>query len=95
MTLQVRNFLFFILSNSDCFLIFNFTSVGTDINLLMNASDPHTHSRNAYKTLADMQIGVLEGHENDKGIDDEYKEPIDWDKSMLDQVRIEIDSRGK
>ena len=52
----------------------------------MNASDPHTHSKNAYRTLADMQIGVLEGHENDKHIDDEYKEPVDWDKPMLDQV---------
>ena len=42
-----------------------------------------------------MQIGVLEGHENDKGIDDEYKEPIDWDKPMLDQVRTALDPREK
>jgi len=59
---------------------------GEDLTLLMNSPDPHTHSKNAYQTLADMQIGVLKGHENDKGIDDEYKEPVDWTKPMLEQV---------
>ena len=60
---------------------------GTDVTLLMDAADPHSHSRNAYKTLMDLEIGVVEGHEQESE-DDEAKEPLDWSKPMMAQVNF-------
>ncbi|ORZ37056.1 hypothetical protein BCR44DRAFT_40860, partial [Catenaria anguillulae PL171] len=75
---------------------------GKDVDAVMRDRDVHEHSEGAYDILADYQIGLLEGHEddgNDSGADvndprpnnisSAYRDPeSELDKQLTDELAV-------